>query len=26
MGERDAPSLEGWRRGEIGGRLLEALA
>jgi ribonuclease D len=26
MGERDAPSLEGWRRGEIGERLLEALA
>jgi ribonuclease D len=26
MGERDAPSLEGWRREEIGRRLLEALA
>jgi ribonuclease D len=26
MGERDVPSLEGWRRAEIGERLLEALA
>jgi ribonuclease D len=26
MGERDAPSLAGWRREEIGERLLEALA
>ena len=26
MGERDVPSLSGWRRGEIGGKLLEAVS